>query len=47
MDTAGIRTLVLARRDALSSGATLTVEILRPGPLERIFEIAGLNQWFG
>ena len=38
MDSAGVRTLVLAKRDALKNGATLTVEISRPGPLEQLRE---------
>ena len=47
MDSAGVRTLVLAKRDAVKNGTTLTVEISRPGPLERIFGVAGLNEWLG
>jgi anti-anti-sigma factor len=46
IDAAGVRTLLLAERDALQSGATMMVQISSPGPVERVFQLAGLNGWF-
>ena len=46
IDAAGVRTLLLAKRDALRNGATIEVQISRPGPVERTFHVAGLDGWF-
>jgi anti-anti-sigma factor len=43
IDAAGIRTLLLAKRDALRNGATVTVEMTSPGPVERLLRITGLS----
>jgi anti-anti-sigma factor len=46
IDAGGVRTLQLARREVFDNGATMTVQISRPGPVQRIFEIAGVTNWF-
>jgi anti-anti-sigma factor len=46
IDAAGVRTLLLAKRDALANGATIRVQISSPGPVERIFQLTGLTGWF-
>jgi anti-anti-sigma factor len=43
IDAAGIRTLLLAKHDALQNGATITVEVARPGPVARLLEMTGLS----
>lgn len=45
IDAAGVRTLLLAERDALHNGATMTVQISSPGPVERVFQLVGLTGW--
>lgn len=46
IDAAGVRTLLLAERDALENGATMTMRISSPGPVERVFKLVGLTGWF-
>ena len=46
IDAAGVRTLLLAKRDALANGAAITLQISIPGPVERVFQLTGLNGWF-
>jgi anti-anti-sigma regulatory factor len=46
IDAAGVRTLLLAKQDTFRNAATLTVQISSPGPVERTFQLAGLNGWF-
>ena len=45
IDAAGVRTLLLAKRDALQNGATVTVEVTRSGPVERLLQITGLSDY--
>ena len=46
IDAAGVRTLLLAKRDLVKNGATMTVQISRPGPVQRILQLAGLPDRF-
>jgi anti-sigma B factor antagonist len=46
IDAAGVRMLVLARRDLVMNGGTMTVQISRPGPVQRIFRLVGLSDCF-
>ena len=43
IDAAGVRTLLLAKRDALQNGATVTVEVASAGPVDRLLHITGLR----
>jgi anti-anti-sigma factor len=43
IDAAGIRTLLLAKRNALQHGVTVTVDVTSPGPVERLLRITGLS----
>jgi anti-anti-sigma factor len=43
IDAAGVRTLLQAKRSALQNGATVTVEVASPGPVERMLHITGLR----
>ena len=45
IDAAGVRTLLLAKRDALENGTTITVEVARPGPVARLLHITGLSDY--
>jgi anti-anti-sigma factor len=45
IDAAGVRTLVLAKQDLVEHGATVTVQISRPGPVQRILHLVGLTGW--
>lgn len=45
IDAAGVRTLLLAKRDALQNGATVTVDVARPGPVARLLQITGLSDY--
>ena len=45
IDAAGVRTLLLAKHDALQNGAMVTVDVARPGPVARLFEITGLSDY--
>jgi anti-anti-sigma factor len=46
IDAAGVRTLLLAKRDLVKNGGTITVQISRPGPVQRILQLAGLPDRF-
>ena len=46
IDASGVRALLLAKRDLVKNGATMTVRISRPGPVQRIFQLAGLTDCF-
>ena len=46
IDAAGVRTLQLAKRRVVENGATMTVQVLRSGPVPRVFELVGLTDWF-
>ena len=43
IDAAGVRELLLAKRDALMKGTSVTLEVSRRGPVERLVEITGLS----
>jgi anti-anti-sigma factor len=43
IDAAGVRTLLLAKREALKNGTSVTLEISRRGAVERLCEITGLS----
>jgi anti-anti-sigma factor len=45
IDAAGVRTLQLAKRSVVENGATMKVEVSRPGPVERVFALVGLSNW--
>ena len=44
IDAAGVRTLLPAKRDLVKNGATMTVDP-RPGPVQRILQLAGLDRF--
>jgi anti-anti-sigma factor len=46
IDAAGVRALLLAKRDLVKNGATMTVRISRPGPVQRILQLVGLTDCF-
>jgi anti-anti-sigma factor len=43
IDAAGVRTLLVAKRNALENGAAVTVEFTSPGPVARLLQITGLS----
>lgn len=45
IDAAGIRTLVIAKREALHQGALLEMEIAPSGPVDRLLTLVGLSGW--
>jgi anti-anti-sigma factor len=45
IDAAGVRTLRLAKRSVVDNGATMKVQVSRPGPVERVFALVGLSTW--
>jgi len=46
IDAAGVRTLLLAKRDALANGATIDVQIASQSAVERMLQITGLTGRF-
>ena len=42
IDAAGVRTLLMAKRNALENGAMVTVHVTSPGPVERLLRLTGL-----
>ena len=43
IDAAGVRGLLVAKREALKNGTSVTLEVSRRGPVERLCEITGLS----